>query len=418
MRKLKLSTKPIFVDIENVNRTKIELFFPIKYKKENEAKKELMIRMLKVVNKKYPNHTNFCNKISELYIMNYNISTLFYYDTDFLVFTLEIPSVNIIDDFDLEKAIQFFYDCIFNASTKDNHFEEEQFTWEKEFILQKNDKYPHSIEDYIYDEYQKFSDPKEITGLHHDTYIHLLEEANSSNTYDFYKENILHNHYITYIYGNLKNKEELSRLHQKYFKQEKEYFTVNINYLNFIYDKKYDEKEIISTYNQSVLKLGYQVRDMKEEDMLAFNMLYFMLASTENDLIYNNLRSKNNLIYSAYTQRKNIFSIIDITVFLNKEDKNKVLEIIHQTFESLKDKKLFEKSKEKTLKAIKYDIYSEEDRPFSMMKEIIEKQVGWNISLKELFTNLEKLTYYDFAKFLDKVELKKRLFIKGGDNHE
>ena len=71
--------------------------------------------------------------------------------------------------------------------------------------------------------------------------------------------------------------------------------------------------------------------------------------------------------------------------------------------------------KQRLLKALKYDVLSDQDSPFYEINNIIEKELGNNPSLEELYKQIEKITYKDMSLFLKRVKLSRKMIMESGD---
>lgn len=411
-------TQPEFIEVKDVNKTVIHLLFFMKHQREDIVKNLLMRRIITTCNKKIENTTMYRKRIDELLIMNFSVKNVRYVNIDVLDVYFALPRENIIEDFSLDDALEFLYDSLFNPLEKDGEFDLEHFNWERDFLLNQESDFPHSIGEYASEEFLKFFDEEKRTELTEDEYIKQLNEVNSSDTYNYYLKNIKNNHFKTYIYGNLENKDKILKTYNKYFKQDIDSFDIDIEYYDFLSLLDYKEKTTKIKYNQSVLNLFYQIDNLKEEDLLKFDMLYYFLNSKENDLIYDNLRNKNHLIYSAYMRRSIKYGVFGIRVFLSKEDIDNSLKIIDKTFDDIKNEDNFNIYKDRLLVSLQYDLYDEEDEPFSVVNKKINKDITIYYTLEEKLKLMKDITFKDMCEFIDRVKLTRKMTMIAGDKYE
>ena len=216
----KYQTTPRFIKVDNAHKTIIELNYLIPYLKEDIINKIIMQRILTNSNKNYSNTPSFKKRIKELNILKYAIYTSNYQNYSLITVVLVIPEEKIIEDFNLEEAIKLFHDSLYLPDINNNQFKEEHFIWEKEYLLQQEQDYPHSIQEYNKELTIDFFDTNHEITLHREEYLEQLRQSTSQKVYQYYLKCIQNNSYFTYIYGNLDNKNKLLKTYNKYFKQE------------------------------------------------------------------------------------------------------------------------------------------------------------------------------------------------------
>lgn len=399
------ATNPKFIQVKETNRTIIKIIFYSKYKRQDSVKNKLMSRMLTSCNANYRTYKEFEKKKDELLIMEYWVENVKYNDICITIFNLTIPKEGIISSFKLEEAIKFFYDSIFNPCIIDEEFETNQFNWEKSFLYDKEKDYPRNIYQYLDEEVIKIVNEKEKTYIAHEEYMDMIKQATPKNVYQYYQKAIKNNSFITYICGNVDNKDKLLKIYNKYFKQEKENIKIDINCFKPLKIENYKENVITTKYNQSVLVLFYQIENFTKKEQIILETLYFFLSSRENDLLFNNLRNKHNLIYTLDVKYDKNKAFLIIKTYLNKKDIEKAQIIIQQTIEDIKIKENFELYKENLLKALKYDMYFAKDNIFNDVNETIEKEVKDNITLEEKYEQINKIQINDMINFIDRLKL-------------
>ena len=108
--------------------------------------------------------------------------------------------------------------------------------------------------------------------------------------------------------------------------------------------------------------------------------------------------------------------IINIVAFLNKEDIKKAQEIIEETLEDIKKEENFNIYKERLLKELKYDVLTEEDNDYNIVKDIINKDIKEEKTLKEKYEKIKEITSKDMNNFIDRLKLTRKLTMVGDTN--
>ena len=123
-----------FYEVKDAKRTVISFTFDIEYKRDDSIKKTLMQRMLLNYTNKLKTIKDYGIKKDKLYIMGCNNEL--YMDKDRAIYNIYfiIPKVDIIKEFNLDDAISFIYDTLFNPIVKDEQFEINAFLSELNYL--------------------------------------------------------------------------------------------------------------------------------------------------------------------------------------------------------------------------------------------------------------------------------------------
>lgn len=414
------SRDPIIIKCKNVNRTVIRVSFFCERNEENVAKSSLLLRCLNNSCKKYKNISIISKKKEELSIMDYYVNKSVYNSFEVINFFMIIPKKGIIDDFSYDKAFEFLSNMIFvpYVDNKEDKFNDLLYRRERKYLLLKEKDYPYSVKEYTFDKFLDFCDPEYNLKGHYSLYLKALKKLNNKDSYDYYLKNIKNNNYVTYIYGNLDDKDELINSYKKYFKCDNSSFKIDVKYTDYLSVREYKDNEEVTKYNQTVLYLSFQIDKMTKKDKSLFDMLYFFLYSKENDLLYSNLRNKNNLIYTMNMIKSDIYGLYVISVYCKREDVNKVCDIIYDVFNLIKNEDNFNIYKERLIKALYYDMLINKDDFLSKAKDIISKNIGNSVSINSRIKIMKKITFNDMKVFLNRVILTRKMTFIGGASND
>ncbi len=409
------SNEPIFYNIDDVNRVIVNVVFPVKSNNSESVIRSLIIRLLSSYNKIYTKANEFYSKMDSLYILGYSVNTIKFLEVTYFKFSLVLPKNGLIDDYSVMSAIRFFYDSIYNPVVNNNEFDKDTFEYEKKFLIDKEKDFPKSIYEYTSDLYYKFIDPNEKLVLSHDNYMNYLNKVTSKKVYDYYKKNILNNNYFVYVYGSIDD--ELKNIFNKYFNNKITEFSLDAKFNDYFKFDKFIEKTEKTKYNQSVLYLNYIIDNMCETDRTYFDTLYYILNSKENALIYNELRTYNNIVYSSKVRASNHYALFDVIVYYNDYDYKKIIDMVNNTINSLRDKNKFNICKDRLVRSLGFDLLYQEDEPFGEIIERIESSISDEKTFKEKIELIKNINHEDFVKFLDKVVLSKTYLFESGDKN-
>ena len=245
-----------------------------------------------------------------------------------------------------------------------------------------------------------------------------LNEVTPKSLYDFYRKNILDNSYKIYISGALDDEDKFKKDFEKIFDNKNEKKSLEFNYQKYFVPGKYEHRYEKTKYEQSVLFINYNIKDMKDSDQMKFYMLQILLSSKENDLIYNYLRVKNNLVYSSKINSYRNYGTIDIIVYFNNYDYQKLIDLVNEIIFKLKEKEFFDYCKEKMVKASEYDLLYMEDEPFGEVADLVDVSICDDITYKEKLNAIKNIEYEEFIEFLDRLTLTKSFLFESGDKND
>lgn len=407
-----------FYEVKNVNKTIINFVFNIDYNRDDIIKKQMMIRMLSNYTNKLKTAKNYVEKRKSLYIMDYDSFIIKMKDSAVLNIRFVIPKIDILNDFNLEAAIKFMFEVLFKPYVSNNQFNIKAFNCELNYLKSREKDYPHSISEYAYDKFLDFVDESNKMGLHYDEYINYLNTVNSKTTYDYYLKSIKNNGFKIYVFGNKSDKNDILVNLSKVFKNDNSTNKISSKKYDFFSIVDYKEKLVETNYNQSVLSLFYQFQKMSSKDLIKLEMLYYFLNSRENNLLYNELRYKNQLIYTSHVEYSMYYGVISLVVFLDYELLDKVEETINLMLKQLKNKENYELYKKRLVKAIEYDILDNEDDPFYVVQEVFNKKYSKDNILKLKLKKINDMTFESFTEFLNRMVLTRKMVMKSGDKND
>ena len=416
MKKIRLSTIPYIYKVDNVNVIRVKLLYPVAIESRytDVYKLNLMNKILGNSSKKYNEIDIFSEVMNRNLVIKYKVGYTRFDNELFITVNYVVPKEGLIDGFNLEDSFKLLYELIYNPDVGDKKFNEKNFTWNKDVMLNNMKQDINNIYDLSVEEIDNFFDPDCIHFIHREERIELLEKTNPKNVYEYYEKNIKNNKFISFIYGAIDNKERVLKAFNKYFKQEKYDFDIDVEPYRFIPYSDYQEKEIETKYNQSVIYQVYQVEKMKEKDVHVLRMLYYFLNSRENALIFGTLRNKYNLVYECSVEYDIVHGLIYIRTLMDKKDKDLINKLIEETIYSIKDEKIFNRCKANLMRSLEYDLLDDEDDDFHDVVVKISKKIKNNIDIKNIIKHMEKIDYEQMKEFLDRFKLSRNLFMEGG----
>ena len=411
----KFTTKPKFINVKGSNVIKFKILFFWDYELNNKTKDILLERIIQTTNGKYKTNRELIIKEDELSIINWNARISYFANKTYISFSLTIPRENLLENYSIDECLSFFYDCIFNVNASDGKFDSDVFNREKEYLYDMMKNYPSNIYEILHKERNEALNSIEKTYLTREESINNLNSITPESLYEYYEKNIKNNIYITYIYGNLEEKDKISDLYNKYFKRNYQKILLDVEYFKLLRIADYEKKELNIDYEQTILTLIYQFKGLEKEDMETLEMFYFFLNSRENDLIYNALRHKNHLVYGVDVSI-NTHGFIEINAYLDRKDIAKTKKLINGVFDDIKDEEKFNKYKRRLLRALKYDIDFSRDNKFYLAENKLDKEVGHNYTLETKYKLIREISYEEMKKLVMSARLVREIVMIGDKN--
>lgn len=415
VKKMKFKSKPYIIKNDKFSTIEFVLFFEAKYSDKYIFYLPLLRQLLLNSSKKYPTEIEYKKAYKENMIISQRMRTIRYNENLFFEFSLIVPDPKKVKDYNIESAFKFFIDMIYEPNVCDGQFNIKQFEREREFL--KDDIF-NSIKKVNNKSYQSFLNVVDDNGiLKNNIYnnMNLIAEANPKELFNIYKENVLENRPIIFIYGNVD--ESINDLIKKYIKIDNKDITFNKNYDNYLKPfNKIKDVEETSDYNQSILFIAYKVKNMKEEDKLYMNIVKNILALGSNDLIFKKLRTEQNLVYSANTWCDTRVGLLTVESYINNESKEEVIKGVKSVIKSLKEKEKLSAYLEKLIEDVYYELIRQKDSRSVKINDFINKKLEFSHTTDELIKKYRSINVDDLIEFIDRLKLDTIYFLRGEFN--
>ncbi len=334
----------------NTNKFKTNLFaifLTTKLDKKSVTKNALLTAVLRRGTKKIPTQEEISKCLENMYGASFDCGVEKTGDNQVLKFYLEsinnefLPSKENLS----KECMEILLDVVFNPFVDDNKFKQEYVDGEKENLKQIIQGKIDNKAKYAYDRCIEEMYKNEPYGLYKYGYIEDLENIDAQNLYDYYIELIKSVKIDIFVSGDLdeqivdeiKENETINNLNGR----EPEY---NVNKENASKDKV-DEPQIISEsmeVTQGKLILGLDVLNNKKESKYWASVYNIILGGSANSKMFQNVREKASLAYSAGStylrQKDNIFIKCGIDI----PNYEKALNLIKEQLKEMEDGKFTE----------------------------------------------------------------------------
>ena len=329
----------------NTNKFKTNLFaifLTTKLDRQTITKNALLTAVLRRGSKNFPTQDLISKNLEKMYGASFDCGVEKTGDNHILKFYLE--SIN--DKFlpteeNLSKeCLQILLDIIFNPYIENGQFKEEYVNGEKENLKQiiqaKIDNKAKYASDRCVEEMYK----DEPYGLYKFGYIEDLESITAKSLYEYYVQLIENVKIDIFVSGELDDKtiEELKQ-NETIKSLKLRNADYNINKENEIKNKIEEPKIVNESMQvaQGKLILGLDILLNKKENKFATSLYNIILGGSANSKMFQNVREKASLAYSAGSvylrQKDNIFIKCGIDI----PNYEKAIKIIKEQLEQMKN---------------------------------------------------------------------------------
>ena len=405
-----------FIKTNKFKSTFLSMVLINDFKEESLIKNFVLRKLLTSSSKKLTDEIQVARQIYNLYNAGIVISNNICNNVITTNFDVEILQDKYTEEGLTKKAIDNFFDFIFNPNIEDNEFKEKNYnliiTSIKDYFEREKDnkrRYAFNKAYELFSEgYLKYNpngtkeDLKKVTRKNMVTYYEkLIKEANAS----------------IWAIGNFNDEEMLeiinSNVKDKLYKN-------NNNYIdgNFTKKTKLKTGEDIENNNQSILIMIYKILNMTQRErnviLPIFNRI---LGDGNNSKLFKNVREKNSLCYDIRSTISREESVLTISSGINAENKDKTINLIQEEIKEIQKGNIKDEFEE----AIKF-----RNRRFRQFEDnnstILYIKQGsvffGSDDLEKRKENLKTVSINEIIELSKKIEISTIYMLKGEKNHE
>lgn len=386
----------------NFHTTLINFIFEFKCDKSEIMALTIMSKLLSKTNKKYSSIDSFAREKLNRYIMNMNVINQSINDVYFINFSCLLPNNNIVSDYDIEYAIKFILDTIYDTNLDDVELFEKEKRLYIESLLNNYKNIEFIAEKNMLDLLDR--DCKFNKLMYKD--LENINNLTINDIKDFYNKYIKNVKPKIFVYGD-EDKDSLDNYINSYLdKLNLEEYSILKDYNYFYSSDILIEKNDLSKYYQSIVYLVYNIKDYTEKDFYKLYMINMLLSNPSSDILFNNLRKKNNLVYSCGSSVMIRNGLLVVKGLTSKNNIKLTKLIINKSIDDLKDKNKIKDNINKIIVKIENNILREKDNFFIEPSNIINKYFKSDISTEEELEILKKMDINDLLDCINRLEIK------------
>lgn len=332
----------ITLHIINTNKFKtnmISIFLTKKLTRENVTKEALIPAVLRLGTDNIKTQKEINKKLEEMYGANFNCGIEKRGDNHVLKFYIE----SICDEFSLnnekvlKESLDLLMDIVFNPLTEDEAFCKKYVEGEKENLKRIIESKIDNKANYAYTRCIEEMYKNEAYELYEYGYIEDLENINEKNLYEYYKQFLNECKIDIFISGNITNEEKI----EDEINNNNKIANIEDRTPDFIKDSKSDliqtekVKEVEEKMNivQGKVVIGMSVKKNLPEEYI--NMYNAILGGGANSKLFQNVREKASLAYTAGSRYLKTKNNIIIRCGIEKSNYKKAIEIIKKQLEDM-----------------------------------------------------------------------------------
>ena len=395
------------------------IFLTTALTRENVTKDTLISAILRRGTKNSPTQEKLSKELENMYGAIFDCGLDKTGDNHVLKFYIESVNDNFLPKSEeniFKQSLEKIIEIIFNPYIENDGFKKEYVEQEKNNIKRIiegkiDNKASYALQRCVEEMYKN-----EPFGLYKYGYIEDLEKINEKNLYEYYKKLISECKIDIFVSGDINenidqeviDNENIKKLEQR----DPQYVKTNIKKLNEKITKENVVTESMDVV-QGKLVIGLDI-EIEDEDLKYDALIYnSILGGTANSKLFQNVREKASLAYTAsssYLRHKN-------NIFINCgiEIKNyeKALDIIKQQIEDMKNGNFTQEEIDNAKKIVISTIETIKDEQDSQISYYFGQELsGNNISIEEYIKRIEKVKKEDIVNIANKVAINTIYFLK------
>lgn len=310
----------------------------------------------------------------------------------------------------IEKLIEIVFNPLIENETLKKEYVEQEKQKIKQIIEAKIDnKARYALDRCIEEMY-----PNKPYGLYKYGYIEDLESINEKNLYEYYKKLISECKIDIFVSGKLnndicsiiENNENIKELQDR----EPNYIIKNENDINTVEEKEITESMDVT---QGKIVIGMHIAEINEKEKYGTLVYNSILGGTANSKLFQNVREKASLAYSASSNYMRYKNNIFINCGIEIKNYEKALKIIREQLSDMQNGNFTTEDMNNAKKGIISTIKSIEDEQDTKITYFLGQELtNNNVSLEEYISEVEKVTKEDVVNIANKVKIDTIYFLK------
>lgn len=410
--------KGIKLHILNTDKFKTNLvavFLTTKLEKETVTPNALISAMLRRGTNNLKTQEEISKKLEELYGASFDCGIDKTGDNQVLKFYIQTINDDYIPQQEenmLKTSIENIFDIVFNPLTEKEGFKKEYVDQEKKNMKQRIEGRVDNKARYALDRCIEEMYKDKPYGLYKFGDVNSLENIDENNLYKTYKKLIDECKIDIFISGNINNEVEDIIKENENIKKLKERDAKYNTTSEKPEDKKGEVTEKMSV-TQGKLVMGLDL-NIQNEDEKYYTLVYNnILGGSANSKIFQNVREKASLAYSAgssyFKYKNNIFINCGIEI----SNYEKAVELIKAQIEDMKNNNFTNEELENAKNSIIATIKTIDDEQDTLIIYYFGQELSNNkITIEDYIKKIEEIKREDVLNIANKVEINTIYFLR------
>ena len=330
------------IDTDKFKTNLYAVFIATPLNRETVTKNALLTAILRRGTENLKSQELISKKLEEMYGAEFNCGVEKTGDNQILKFYLEAISDEFLPNQEelTKECIQILFDIVFNPLAEENGFKSEYVESEKSNLKQIIESKIDNKRAYSFERCIEEMFKNEPYGLYKYGYIEDLNEITPQNLYEYYKTLINECKIDIFVSGTMNNKkiENIIRENNEIQKLEprKPKYIVNTEKTEQRNVKEPNVVEEHMQVGQGNLVIGLDINSDKENAKFVASIYNAILGGGANSKLFQNVREKASLAYTAGSTYKRQKNVIYIRSGIEIENYEKALNTIKEQLEDMR----------------------------------------------------------------------------------
>ncbi len=416
------------ITVHNINTDKfktniVAIFLTTPMSREFVTFNSVISSILRRGTKNMPTQEEISKELEEMYGANFNNGIDKLGDNHTLKFYMESINDEYLPQGNenlLKQSIQKLSEIVFNPILENNVFKQEYLDQEKQAMTQRINAKIDNKALYASHRCVECMYKDDPAALYKYGYVEDIEKINSENLYNHYKELIDNCKIDIFISGKNELEKSIKMLSEdeniKKLKPRKPDYIINDIMVKE--EPKEQTVEEIQNVNQGKIVIGCDIlfdeEDLKDENLRYEALLYNnLLGGSANSKLFQNVREKASLAYTASSNYVRFKSNIYIKAGIEIQNYEKAIKIIKEQLESMRNGEFTEEEIENEKKAIISGIDLIDDEQDASIVYFYGQEISNNhVELEDYKQRIKNVTKDQIVNIAKKIKINTIYFLR------
>lgn len=415
-KEIKKGIKLHEIKTEKFKTNLIAVFLSMPIRREDITKNSLLSAVIRRGSKNMPTLAQISQEMEEMYGASFDCGLDKTGDNHILKFYIETINDKFLPQNNeniLKKSIDKLLEIVFNPLVENDEFKEEYVKQEKENIKRIIEGKADNKARYAFDRCIEEMYKDRPYGLYKYGYVEDLNSITAQSLYEYYKKMISECKIDIFVSGDIDDATQIIEQNENIQKLKQREPNYKINQIES--KEKVKEKEIKEEMDvvQGKIVIGLDLHLDNEEQKYSAMMYNAILGGTANSKMFQEVREKASLAYSASSSYIRYKSNVFIKCGIEIKNYDKAMEIIRKQLEDMKNGVFTDEDIENAKKGIISGIKSIDDEQDTEITYFFGQELtNSKTSLDQYIGNIEKVTKQDIIDIANSISVNTVYFLK------